>query len=365
MTAGKRLSAVVLCALAIGGALAPAARADLSSAEIVHLLNLQREANGIPGGLLERADWSAACSRHNYYEAQTGQFGHEEDPSSPYYSAEGDWAGRNSVIAYGASWSSGNPWEDAPIHLLQMLAPQMSETGAAESYGHNCLTTWPGFKRPSPATPTAYSYPGDGVSGVVPTEYASEAPFIPGDFVGLPKGTATGRYLLAYLSGPLGFSEATAVTAAATLTGPEGPVEIRTIDSTSPDIGAYMPRPSAFLIPVRPLKPLATYRASVQWTLEGAPLLQQGFSFTTGTDPSQETEPLSKTSGPCKRYSRAARSLRRRASKLRVRSRSLLRKAKTRGQLQRGNRLRVRSAHLKSKAARRRKQARRCRARLS
>lgn len=364
MTAGKRLQAVALCALAIGcAAPASAARADLSSAEIVHLLSLQREANGIPGGLLERGDWSAACDKHNHYEAQTGQFGHEEDPSSPYYSAEGDWAGRNSVIGYGASWSTGNPWEDAPIHLLQMLAPQMSETGAAESFGHNCLTTWPGFKRPSPATPTAYSYPGDGVSGVVPTEYAAESPFIPGDFVGLPEGTATGRYLLAYLSGPLDLAEASEVTASATLTSPEGPVELRTIDSTSPDIGSYMPRPSAFLIPVQPLKPLTTYRAEVKWALEGAPLFPQSFSFTTGTDPSQGAEAVRKARGPCKRYSRAARSLKRRASRLRARARSL-RKAGTKAGLRRGNRLRARSGRLKRKAALRSEQARRCRARL-
>jgi hypothetical protein len=176
--------ATVLFALAVLGAIAaPPAVADLTSAEIVHLLNLQREANGIPGGLLERPEWSTGCAKHNYYEARTGQFGHEEDPGSPYYSLEGDLAAHSSVLALGSSWSAGNPWENAPIHLLQMLAPQMSETGASESSGRNCLTTWPGYKRPSPATLTAYSYPGNGVTGVVPVEYAAESPFIPGDFV--------------------------------------------------------------------------------------------------------------------------------------------------------------------------------------
>src|SRR6185295_17397754 len=209
MVAGRHFGAAVLCALAMLAVAASPAAADLTSAEIVHLLSLQREANGIPGGLRERTDWSAGCAKHNYYEAQTGEFGHEEDPSSPYYSEEGDLAAHSSVIAYGSSWSSGNPWEDAPIHLLQMLAPQMGETGAAESYGRNCLVTWPGYTRPSPAAPTAYSYPGNGVTGVVPVEYAAESPFIPGDFVGLPEGTATGRYLLVYLSGTFNFAEAT------------------------------------------------------------------------------------------------------------------------------------------------------------
>lgn len=248
MLGWRRLWAVAPCVFTLAGALAaPPATASSSSAEIVHLLSLQREANGIPGGLIERSDWSAACDKHNYYEEQTGQFGHEEDPSSPYYSAEGDWAGHHSVIAYGRSWSSGNPWEDAPIHLLQMLAPALYEMGAAESFGHNCATTWPGYGRPAPTTPTAYSYPGDGVSGVVPTEYAAESPFVPGDFVGLPEGTATGRYLLVYLSGVQDSGEdAERVSATARLASPEGPVDLRVVDSTSPDVGFYMPshRPS-------------------------------------------------------------------------------------------------------------------------
>lgn len=365
MLAGRSRLAVLVCALAatVGGfATAPAAVADLNSAEIVHLLSLQREANNIPGGLVERAEWSAACASHNYYEAQTGQFGHEEDPGSPYYTAEGDWAGENSVIAFGSSWSDGNPWENAPIHLLQMLAPRLSETGAAESFGHNCLTTWPGYKRPSPAMLTAYSYPGDGVSGVVPSEQARESPFIPGDFVGLPEGTVTGRYLLAYLDGLVSFAEASEVTAAATLAGPGGPVELRVIDSTSPDIGTYMPRPSAFLIPVRPLAPWTAYRASVTWTLAGAAPFEQSFSFTTGADPGQSVGPVKKRRRACGRYSRAARSARRRATSLRRRGAHLLRTAKTKAERRRGSHMLVQAKALKAKAQHRAKQAKRCQA---
>ncbi len=185
----------------VGALLSPAGAAAISGGEIVQRLSQQREANGIPGGLVEHPEWSAGCAKHNYYGAQTGELRHSEDPSSPYYSAEGNLAAENSVLAAGSSWSQGNPWEQAPIHLIQMLAPQLSEMGAAENDNHDCATTWPGYKRPLPEDLTAYSYPGDGVSGVVPTERAAESPFIPGDFVGLPEGTATGRYLLAYLSG--------------------------------------------------------------------------------------------------------------------------------------------------------------------
>ena len=215
---GKRaMTGTGLVALALFCAmLLPAGAAAISGPEIVQRLSQQREANGIPGGLVEQPDWSAGCAKHNYYGAQTGELRHSEDPSSPFYSAEGNWAAENSVLASGSSWSQGNPWEEAPIHLIQMLAPQLSEMGAAENDNHNCATTWPGYQRPEPTSLTAYSYPGNGVSGVVPTERAAESPSVPGDLVGLPEGTATGRYLLAYLSG-IDPSDAPDVTATATL----------------------------------------------------------------------------------------------------------------------------------------------------
>lgn len=319
----------VACAL-----LGPAGAAAISGPEIVQRLSQQREANGIPGGLVERPDWSADCAKHNYYGAQTGELRHSEDPSSPYYSAEGDWAAENSVLASGTSWSQGNPWEEAPIHLIQLLAPQLSELGAAESDDHNCATTWPGFHRPEPTGITAYSYPGNGVSGVVPTERASESPSVPGDQVGLPQGTATGRYLLAYLAG-IDPSDAPDVTATATLSGSNGAVDLRVVDSTNEEIGGYMPQPSAFLIPALPLKPQATYQADVRWSMEGAELFDQRFSFTTGYDPDEGVVPIGKRSSRCRSYSRAARSLRRRAARASlhhrpVRSRQLKRLARHR-----------------------------------
>ena len=92
-----------LVALAVSFAmLLPAGAAAISGAEIVQRLSQQREANGIPGGLIERPEWSADCAKHNYYGAQTGELRHTEDPSSPFYSAEGNWAAENSVLASGS-----------------------------------------------------------------------------------------------------------------------------------------------------------------------------------------------------------------------------------------------------------------------
>ncbi len=365
MAAKRAATGASLLILAIACALlSPVGAAAISGAEIVQRLSQQREANGIPGGLIEIPEWSADCAKHNYYGAQTGELTHEENPSSPYYSAEGDFAARHSVLASGSSWSHGNPWEEAPIHLIQMLAPQLSEMGAAENDNHNCATTWPGYHRPEPASLTAYSYPGNGVSGVVPTERASESPFVPGDQVGLPEGTATGRYLLAYLAG-VEPSDAPDVTATATLSSGGSPTDLRVVDSTNEEVGGYMPQPSAFLIPAQPLKPLTAYQADVKWSMEGAQLYEQRFSFTTGTNPGEAVVPIKKKrSSRCSRYSRAAYSLRRRAVNAHLHGAHLLRTARSSSQRRRGNHLLSRSQQFKRLARLRRRQARHCQANL-
>jgi hypothetical protein len=338
------------------------AGANVTAAEAVQLLNHQRAANGIPADLVERPDWSSACAAHDRYEAQTGEFGHHEDPSSPFYTEEGAWAAANSVLAYGEpSWSQGNPWENAPIHLIQMLGPALAEMGADESQGRTCATTWPGYTRPDPAVPTAYSYPGNGVGGVVPSETASESPFVPGDFVGLPEGTTTGRHLLAFLSGPE--SVGSAEVAGATLSGPSGPVTLRVIDSNDPNIGAYMPQASAFLIPVQPLQPRSAYQASVDWAESGKPVLTQKFSFSTGTDPGEAPSHVEqgRKDGGCARYGLLAQRLRSRSARLRRRGATLAKAAASSGERSRARQLLRQSTQAKRQAKLRSRQAKRCR----
>jgi hypothetical protein len=344
---GKRAAAgaslamlVILCTLLI-----PVGAEAISGPEIVGRLSQQREANGIPGGLVERSDWSADCAKHNYYGAQSGELRHSEDPSSPFYSVEGNWAAENSVLASGTSWSHGNPWEEAPIHLIQMLAPQLSEMGAAENDNHDCATTWPGYQRPEPASLIAYSYPGNGVSGVVPAEKAFESPSVPGDQVGLPQGTTTGRHLLVYLSG-VDPSDAPDVTVTATLAAAGAPVDLRVVDSTNEEIGGYMPQPSAFLIPAQPLKPETAYEADVRWSMEGGQLFEQRLSFTTGNNPGEVLVPIKKKRRSCSRYARAAHFLRLRAAKARR------------------HHFGARSRHLERLARHKSKRAKRCRANL-
>src|SRR5262249_25015472 len=156
-------------------------------------LNAQRTANGIPAGIAERADWDADCAKHNNYQRLNGGvLTHQEEMGKPGYTAEGAFAGANSVlssIGYGAD--GGNPWETAPIHLMQLLAPALAETG----YDHGCMITIAGWTRPLPPAPQIFTYPGNGTRTIYPSEVANEGPFVPGDFVGLPAGTTTGPHI--------------------------------------------------------------------------------------------------------------------------------------------------------------------------
>ena len=255
-------SATALLCLASLLAAAPATAA--TGAEIVSYVNAQRAANGIPAGITERPDWSQSCADHNRYMDQNGGVTHDEDASMPGYTKNGAWAGQNSVLTDIGDWTPAqNPFETAPIHLAQLLGPDLVEMGADQYDGYTCATTYPGYTRPAPAAVTGYSYPGNGTSGVAAGEVAAEAPFTPGELVGLPAGTETGPYLMAFLDGPAKIHSAT--VSAASLTGPDGAVAIESIGSDNSQIGPYLPAPMAFLIPRAPLAD-GTYHASVSFT---------------------------------------------------------------------------------------------------
>jgi hypothetical protein len=100
-------------------------------------------------------------------------------------------------------------------------------------------------------------------------------PFTPGDFVGLPAGFTTGPllYVLADVDGE-------AKMAGASLIGPGGAVDIRTVDNSVADLGGFLP-PGGIIIPVAPLEPGTAYRASAVMTVAGRTLARE-WTFTTG-----------------------------------------------------------------------------------
>ena len=259
MPRARRAAPLLCAALTLGAFSLPAAARGADAAGAIAALNAQRAANGIPAGIVENPDWSAKCVAHaNYLVANGGQLAHAEDPAKPGYSQDGDWAGTNSVLAISRWWDDGtNPFEHAPIHLMQTLTPTLEVTGAGSAGLIGCMTTWPGYTRPAPPAPTLLSYPGDGRVDVPPAETAAEMPFVPGDFAGLPQGTRTGPHLYA-----LAWGAGRGRISAASLTGPAGPVAVRTVDNTTPELGGYLPS-GGIVIPVSPLAARSTYTASV------------------------------------------------------------------------------------------------------
>jgi len=296
-------SVLIALGALVASTTAAGAQPAYDPAKALALLNAQRTSNGLPAGIALRSDWSANCAKHYDYMRETGTMEHHEDPASPYYTREGDEAAGSSVL--GGSWNTSlspstadpyatNPYEDAPIHLMQLLGPGLSETGIAPA----CTYTWPGYNRPSPAVPQVLTYPSDGTRGIYWHETAAELPFVPGDKVGLPQGTTTGPHLMIFGWGT-GFDltrRGRGTLDGAALVGPSGRVDVRTVDVRTPGLDGYMP-PGGMIIPVRPLSANATYTAT--GTLTGASgtggyaaVLPFSFTFTTGKqDPPEQPEP--------------------------------------------------------------------------
>jgi hypothetical protein len=261
-------------ALGAASAVAPAARSS-GKVAILNGLNTERAANGIPSHVRENRAWSAGCADHVEYMAAARRLTHIERPGSPRYTASGSWAAERSVLAFGSSWQRGNPFESAPLHLIQLMSPELQQIGFAEGSGYVCVTTWPGYSTAGLDEPAVYTYPGNGTTDVPYSETAAELPFVPGDFVGLPRGTATGFNIMVYAEGVADPWRAHIVSA--TLVGPGGDVPVRIVDRRTPQVGTYLPPGGGFVIPVAPLQPGTTYHATVRF----AGGVNYAWSFTT------------------------------------------------------------------------------------
>jgi hypothetical protein len=265
--------------------LAPAlARADATPQADLALLNQERAVWGLPAGITENPTWSADCAAHDVYERQNGGgLTHEEETGNPGYTTGGAFAGANSILDAGAPWSGlENPFENAPIHLIQLFTPSLAQVGIDDSSGYVCVTTWPGMTATPPAQETITTYPGNGASGFPTAEDAQEAPFVPGDFVGIPAGTTAGREIFVYLDEPGQTGPAQVTIEQASLTAPSGPLQIQTVDNSTATIGPYLT--GGIIIPMQPLPEGVQINASV--TLAGASgPVAHSWSFTTVQSP--------------------------------------------------------------------------------
>jgi hypothetical protein len=280
-------------------------------------LNAERARWGLPAGLTLNPAWSQACAAHDGYLADNHRLEHPEDSSLPGASPGGEWAGLHSILSGGGWASEANPWEDAPIHLDQLYTPDLQVVGIDESRGVACTTTWPGIGPPLQPGGTVTTYPSDGTSGFPPSELAGELPFTPGKFVGIREGTITGRELFVYeeppgeCSGLLCTGTKAPSMESATLTGPGGLVEVRTVGGETREVGSYLT--GAIVIPVKPLASNATYTAEVTLAPNGElPAEQHRWTFRTGPANPSGVWPLWDISP------REARPPQRRISKLRI-----------------------------------------------
>lgn len=248
----------VLAAVAAGPALA-----DSTPDEVAAKLSVERAANGLPAGIVADRELSRGCELHNDYERRNGTYDHSQDPARPAYTEEGAKAAQESNLARGTSWSLGNPFALAPLHLMDLLDPRLTRIGVSDVDGYVCVRTGDAPRAQGLAN-VLHTVPGDQRADVAPSETAREHPFVPGDHLGLPEGTTTGPHLYLLPDGPAfpaGFNRVT--VARVTLTGPEGPVEVRHVDGSTPEVAQYLP-PGGIAVAVHPLREGALYTASAE-----------------------------------------------------------------------------------------------------
>ena len=264
--------------LALGPAAVPAGTVARHARRDLAWLRAERARDGVPADVALNPRWSQECAAHDAYEAAGGVLQSAEDPTAADASPGGAWAGLNSDLAE-ARWSRGhNPWDQAPIHLLALLAPSLSVTGIDDTGRLQCAVTFPGMLRSWSGPDAVTTVPARGATDVAPAELAREAPFTPVQFVGLPTSRRTGRELFVYLNRSGRIGQAPVKILHASLRAGRRAVAVRWIDSTTRTVGPYLA--GGILIPLRPLAPRTHYRASVT-VQDGARTLTRAWWFTT------------------------------------------------------------------------------------
>lgn len=258
----------------------PAGTSAENSSRDLRYLNAERQADGLPAGILLNTRWSVECAAHDQYLLENHLLQHTESPSQPGYSAGGAWAGNSAVLSHGTPWTPGrNPWENAPIHLDQLFAPSLSVVGIDDSHGYVAVTTFVGMLRRPVSRDTIFTYPANKQKHVPASEVANEVPFTPQQFVGIKRGRKTGRQMFVYLNQAHQVGQAAVTIEAASMKTASGHhVELRWVNTTTKTVGPYLS--GAVLIPVKPLAAGTTFTVRVK-VKDGKGSLSHAWSFTT------------------------------------------------------------------------------------
>lgn len=122
-----------ISALVLVGSGSPAGAQSTPEQTGIEIVNEYRDIGGLPA-LSENAIWSDGASKHSRYMVGNGAITHSEDPSKPFYTVEGDAAGRAGVVTgKGSQFATDRELMDrlitAPFHALLVLDPKLTSTG--------------------------------------------------------------------------------------------------------------------------------------------------------------------------------------------------------------------------------------------
>jgi hypothetical protein len=272
-----------------------------TSAQAVAQLNAQREANGIPGGLVENARLDEGCASHvDSYVATRTQYPHTELPTQPGYTPLGAEAASMSDLAgeftmpvterahsgdylEGGDWWGPEimPWTEAPLHEAALFDPTSTTSWYAQDGSLACMGTSGGRAF---VAPQFFSFPGTGAARVPTIEYSNEEPFTPAMAAGYKDGAKTGPTIILWAEG------APATIKHVTLTGPAGEVHTALVTPTTPapspdtstfPVEATVGGTASYVIP-SVLKAGTSYQLAVEWS-SSAGASMQTIHFTTAT----------------------------------------------------------------------------------
>lgn len=261
------------------------ARATSTAGSILSAVNYERQMAGL-SSLKEDPALSRSCQLHARYMAGNDLLTHVEQSGNAFFTADGAWAGTHSVLARNSAGFYGNPWKDAPFHEFQAFHPWLRTTGVGTAGNYACMVTLGERDAANPAEIKLQTVPGPGQFSP-PAQIAREAPFVPGDEVGLPEGTKTGPHIYVYAVGPERFEKVYVQAATLTAADDGSQVALRWVDAGSPRSGRYLDG-GVILIPEVPLRPETTYTIRIEAATqnnEGSRLLiSRTSSFITGPD---------------------------------------------------------------------------------
>jgi hypothetical protein len=261
------------------------ARTASTAGAVLSAVNYERQMAGIDP-LIEDRDLSNKCQLHARYMAGNNLLTHVEETGNAFYTAEGLWAGAHSVVARNSAGFLGNPWHDAPFHEFQAMHPWLRQTGVGVAGTFACMVTLGDRDAANPSDIKLVTVPGAG-QFVPPAQIAHEAPFVPGDEVGLPEGSKTGPHIYVYAVGPERFSKVTVQAATLTSADDGSQVPLRWVDGNSPRSGRYLDG-GVILIPSQPLRESTTYTVRIEAATTNDAgsrlLISRTSSFITGPD---------------------------------------------------------------------------------